>query len=122
MTVIMYDTWGFHIDENLDRGLLSCDACYAAPVVGRSESSHGHSDYLGGGWSREADPYLLLFDVKSLSLLPIHVGSDAQINTTPPLPLVVCSLVLSSILDRVSEMDVNWKFGTCSGLYAKEVP
>jgi hypothetical protein len=31
----------------------------------------------------------------------------------------MCSPVLSSIPDKVTEMDENWTFGVCSSLYAK---
>jgi hypothetical protein len=33
---------------------------------------------------------------------------------------VLCPPILSSIPDRLPEMDENWTFDTCSGLYAKE--
>jgi hypothetical protein len=32
----------------------------------------------------------------------------------------VCPPVLNSITDRVPDMDENWTFDTCSGLYTKE--
>jgi hypothetical protein len=37
-----------------------------------------------------------------------------------PLLNIMCPPVLSLILDRVPKIDINWTFGTCSSLYAKE--
>jgi hypothetical protein len=47
----------------------------------------------------------------------ISVRADLSIEVAN---LIVCPPVLSSISDRVPEMDENWTFYTCSGLYAKK--
>jgi hypothetical protein len=59
---------------------------------------------------------------KSVVLVALLQGGEAtsllsidyqeKTNFSPP--------VLSSILDRVPEMNINWAFDTSSGLYAKE--